>query len=99
VINQLNHQWSQSTPILKGEGILAMYGLNGQRSKEGRSADVGIKLSLLGFQRKAARELKQTSHNRNIGIRARSGDCNVSNQVLMRGRKIQQNNIPMAITI
>jgi hypothetical protein len=37
-------------------------------------------------------------HNRNIIIRARTSDRNVNKQVLTRGRKIQPNNIPMAIT-
>jgi hypothetical protein len=46
-----------------------MYILNGGRAKGGRSADVGIKLSLLTFHRKAAsarkrkRNTKDTSHD------------------------------------
>jgi hypothetical protein len=37
-INRLNYHWSQSTPILEGEGIIVMCILNGRRAKGGGSA-------------------------------------------------------------
>jgi hypothetical protein len=64
----------------KDKGVRVVNKLIGRRAEGGRSADVGIKLSVLSPQRKGARGRKWSRHSRNIGIRACASDRNVHNR-------------------